>query len=64
MSFLHEREALRQLADSILGQPGAWPGPAQARRCEQFLCGPIHPEEKRAVVRELLHRAGRRSEEG
>lgn len=64
MSFLLEREALRQLADSILAQPGAWPGPSQATRCEQFLCGPISPEERRAVVRELLHRAGRRSGEG
>ncbi len=57
-------ENLRRLADSILGQPGAWPSPEQTRQCEQFLCGQSSPVEKRVVVRELLHRAGRRSEEG
>ncbi len=63
MSFLVEREALRRLADSILSQRDAWPS-REARHCEQLLCGQTSPDEKRAVVRELLHRAGRRSEEG
>ncbi len=58
------RTDMRRLADSILGQPGARPSPEQARQCEKFLCGQSSPDEKRVVVRELLHRAGRRAEEG
>lgn len=56
-------EDMRQLADSILAQPGAWPGPEPPVLYNQFLRGETTTAENRAVVLELLKQAGRRSED-
>ncbi len=55
-------EDMSRLADSILAQPGASPGPAQPVLYGEFLRGETTSAENRAVVLELLKRAGRRSE--
>lgn len=51
-------EDMRRLADSILAQPGAWPTPDQTALYSQFLRGETTTDENRAVVLELLKRAG------